>query len=224
MAPLVSLRSVCKTYRDGNVTALRDVSLDIAAGEFVSIMGQSGCGKSTLLNILGALDQPSSGQVLFEGQALAAARHLDRWRAEHVGFVFQSFYLLPNLTTWENVQIPMFEGRLPRHQRPAEAERLLGLVGLSDRLQHLPSQLSIGQRQRVAIARALANRPQMILADEPTGSLDSHSGQEVLELLAGLNAAEGTALVLVTHDAAIAHRARRHIRMLDGQIVEDRSV
>ncbi len=221
MAPLLALRSVGKTYRDGNVEALRDVSLEIHAGEFVTIMGPSGCGKSTLLNILGALDRPTTGDMLFNGKWLHKSRHLDRLRARQIGFVFQSFYLLPNLTAVENVQIPMFEGALPLAQRAAEAQRLLTLVGLADRLQHVPSQLSIGQRQRVAIARALANAPCIILADEPTGSLDSQSGCEVLELLVQLNEQQGTTLVLVTHDASIAERGRRLIRMLDGEVLED---
>jgi ABC-type lipoprotein export system ATPase subunit len=221
MAPLISLRSVGKTYRDGNVVALKQVSLDIEPGEFISIMGPSGCGKSTLLNILGALDRPTSGEILFHGQSLRDARQLDRLRAREIGFVFQSFYLLPNLTALENVQIPMFEGELGRAERVVEAQRLLGLVGLQDRLHHLPRELSIGQRQRVAIARAMANQPSLILADEPTGSLDSRNGQEVLELLSQLNAQHHTTLVLVTHDESIAARGRRQIRMLDGAVLAD---
>lgn len=221
MAPLITLRSVGKTYRDGNVEALREISLEIQAGEFVSIMGPSGCGKSTLLNILGALDRPTTGEVLFNGYALANPRDLDRLRAREIGFVFQSFYLLPNLTAIENVQIPMFEGTRPLSERVSEAKRLLTIVGLADRLHHLPNQLSIGQRQRVAIARALANGPSLILADEPTGSLDSQSGHEVLDLLTQLNEHDGTTLILVTHDGAIAERAKRLIRMLDGEVLED---
>ncbi len=218
---LVSLRNVCKTYRDGNVQALKDVSLDIAAGEFVSIMGPSGCGKSTLLNMLGALDRPTGGEVLWRGRSLGAARNLDQLRAREIGFVFQSFYLLPNLTAVENVQLPMFEGSLPRGKRVDEARRLLALVGLENRLNHLPNQLSIGQRQRVAIARALANKPALVLADEPTGSLDSQSGCEVMELLEKLNATEQTTLVVVTHDESVAGRGRRVVRMLDGRVEED---
>lgn len=221
MAPLIALRSVGKTYRDGNVEALHEISLEIHAGEFVSIMGPSGCGKSTLLNILGALDRPTTGEVLFNGHALLKPRDLDRLRARQIGFVFQSFYLLPNLTAIENVQIPMFEGTRPLAERVGEAKRLLTMVGLSDRLHHLPNQLSIGQRQRVAIARALANGPSLILADEPTGSLDSQSGHEVLDLLTRLNEHEGATLVLVTHDATIAERGKRLIRMLDGEVLED---
>lgn len=221
MAPLITLRSVGKTYRDGNVEALRQVSLEIQTGEFVSIMGPSGCGKSTLLNILGALDRPTTGEILFKGKSRLDSRELDRLRAQEIGFVFQSFYLLPNLTAIENVQIPMFEGTRPLAERVDAAKRLLTAVGLAERLYHLPNQLSIGQRQRVAIARALANGPSLILADEPTGSLDSQSGHEILDLLARLNEREGTTLVLVTHDAAIAERGRRLIRMLDGEVLED---
>ncbi|MEZ6134721.1 MAG: ABC transporter ATP-binding protein [Pirellulaceae bacterium] len=219
LAPLLELRNVCKTYTDGNVLALRDVSLQIHAGEFAGITGPSGCGKSTLLHMLGALDRPTSGEVLWNGNSILDGRNLDRLRSREFGFVFQSFYLLPNLTALENVQLPMFEGDLPLPQRVIEAKRLLNLVGLAERMEHLPSQLSIGQRQRVAIARALANSPAVIFADEPTGSLDSHSGREVMELLCRLNAESDTTLVVVTHDEAIAASCPRRIQMLDGAIV-----
>ena len=159
--PLVLLRDVCKHYRDGDVHALDEVSLDIQSGEFVSIMGPSGCGKSTLLNMIGALDRPTSGEVRFDGRSLEGINDLDQLRLRHIGFVFQSFYLLPNLTAEENVQIPMFESDRSRADRVTEARRLLALVGLEQRLRHLPSQLSIGQRQRVAIARAIANRTEI---------------------------------------------------------------
>ncbi len=218
---LVSFRNVSKTYRDGNVHALKSITFDICDGEFLCIMGPSGCGKSTLLNILGALDVASEGEVLFRGENLNALSTLDNFRAREIGFVFQSFYLLPNLTALENVQIPMFEGPLPSTARAAEARRLLELVGLAERIDHLPHQLSIGQRQRVAIARALANKPSLILADEPTGSLDSQSGREVLDILARLNTLEGTTLVIVTHDQAVAQRGERLVRMMDGEIIED---
>ncbi len=204
---------------DGNVRALRDVSLDVYAGDFITIAGPSGCGKSTLLHMLGGLDRPTSGEIQLYGEPLAEGTNLDRWRAERVGFVFQSFYLLPNLTAVENVQLPMFEGSLGRKQRVREAERLLEVVGLADRKLHLPNQLSIGQRQRVAIARALANDPAMVLADEPTGSLDSHSGGEVMQLLQRLNADRGTTLVVVTHDDGISRMGKRQVRMFDGAIV-----
>jgi ABC-type lipoprotein export system ATPase subunit len=218
--PLVSLKDVSKTYLDGGVRALRHVSLDIYAGDFMTIAGPSGCGKSTLLHLLGGLDRPSSGEVWLNGEMLKRDTNLDRWRSKQVGFVFQSFYLLPNLTAAENVQLPMFEGDLPRHQRALEAERLLEVVGLADRKRHLPNQLSIGQRQRVAIARALANRPVLILADEPTGSLDSQSGSEIMQLLRQLNQEHATALVVVTHDERIARMGSRQIQMLDGALGE----
>lgn len=221
--PLIAFRSVGKTYLDGNVEALKEVTFQIENGEFVSIMGPSGCGKSTLLNILGALDEPTTGEVLYRDEKLARSQ-LDQLRARQVGFVFQSFYLLPNLTAVENVQIPMFEGSLPLSKRVEEAKRLLQVVGLEQRFDHLPNQLSIGQRQRVAIARALANHPSLILADEPTGSLDSQSGREVLDLLSRLNETEGTTLVVVTHDQAVADRGRRLIRMLDGRILQDQLI
>jgi ABC-type lipoprotein export system ATPase subunit len=221
---LVSLRGVSKTYMDGNVQALRDVSLDVKAGEFLTIVGPSGCGKSTLLHMLGGLDRPSSGEIRFQGERLSADTNLDRWRARHVGFVFQSFYLLPNLTAAENVQLPMFEGELPRQARAGHAAELLELVGLGDRLHHLPNQLSIGQRQRVAIARALANEPLMVLADEPTGSLDSRNGRDVMELLKRLNQEHSTALVIVTHDERFAALGQRQVRMLDGAIIQPQDV
>ena len=218
---LISLINVSKTYLDGNVQALSNVSLEVRPGEFVSIMGKSGCGKSTLLNMMGALDRPTSGEVVFEGVPLTPSTNLDHLRSRRIGFVFQSFYLLPNLTALENVQLPMFEGPLPRSQRIPEAKQLLHLVGLEQRTNHLPNQLSIGQRQRVAIARALANRPCLILADEPTGSLDSQSGREVMDLLIKLNTDRCTTLIVVTHDAAIAARGKRVLTMSDGCVTDD---
>jgi putative ABC transport system ATP-binding protein len=218
---LVELRDVAKTYRDGGVRALDGVSLAIPAGDFVSIVGPSGCGKSTLLHMIGALDVPTAGEVRFRGTPLAAIRDLDRLRAREIGFVFQTFYLLPNLTARENVQLPMFGDGRSEADRVARADDLLARVGLDARRHHLPGQMSIGQRQRVAIARALANGPALVLADEPTGSLDSRSGGEVMDLLGRLHAEQGTTLVVVTHDAAVAARGRRTIRMLDGRIVTD---
>ena len=217
--PLVSMKAVCKHYRDGDVQALRDVTLEVHSGEFVAVMGPSGCGKSTLLNMIGALDRPTSGDVSIEGRSLAQIDDLDHLRSRSIGFIFQSFYLLPNLTAEENVQIPMFESERKRSQRPAHARHLLSLVGLDQRFKHLPGQLSVGQRQRVAIARALANDPKLILADEPTGALDSQSGIEVMDLLGELNASQKTTLVVVTHDRSVADRGGRLIRMRDGQIV-----
>ena len=216
--PLLHTDRLCKTYPDGQVNALVDVSLSIRRGEFVAIMGASGCGKSTLLNLLGALDQPTSGDVYFEGQPLSAIPNLDRFRALKIGFVFQSFFLLPTLTALENVQVPMFEGPLSARQRIAKASELLELVGMSQRARHRPGQLSVGQRQRVAVARALANDPVLLLADEPTGNLDSRTAAAVLDLFAHLHRDKGMTLVLVTHGMEVAERAERIIRMRDGRI------
>ena len=216
--PIVSLVDVSKHYRDGNVLALDNVSLDISAGEFLSITGKSGSGKSTLLNMIGALDRPTSGDIYVQGEQIAGSTNLDQLRSQKVGFVFQSFYLLPNLTALENIQIPMFESKRSPVERTDEAKRLLELVGLSDRASHLPKELSNGQRQRIAIARALANRPALVLADEPTGALDSQSGSDVMDLLCKLNE-DTTTLVVVTHDISIANRASRQIQIMDGRIV-----
>lgn len=221
--PLFELENVSKYYSDGDVHALRDISLTINAGESIAVVGKSGCGKSTLLNIIGALDKPTSGTIRFRGDSILQA-DLNQLRSREIGFVFQSFYLLPNLTALENVQLPMFESTRPLRERNEEAYRLLKLVGLDQRINHLPNQLSIGQRQRVAIARALANNPSIILADEPTGSLDSTSGQEVMALLFQLNAEYQTTLVIVTHDESLARQAKRVLKMIDGSIVSDLAV
>lgn len=216
--PLIELVDVGKHYDDGDVNALRGVSLTIHAGEFVAIIGPSGCGKSTLLNLLGALDRPTSGVVSFGGQSLAEIINLDQFRAHQIGFIFQAYHLLPNLTAIENVQITMFDTHPHRRERQAEARRLLERVGLGDRLRHRPNQLSIGQRQRVAIARAIAGNPPLILADEPTGALDSVAGHETMDLLDELRTQVGSTLVVVTHDDRVAARADRIITMADGQI------
>jgi putative ABC transport system ATP-binding protein len=211
-----------KTYPDGRVQALRGVTLGVRAGESVSITGPSGCGKSTLLNLLGALDRPDDGEVYFQGEPLSKRRDLDRLRARQIGFVFQSFFLLPTLTGRENVQVPMLGGPLSNRDRVKRAERLLESVGLADRAGHRPAQLSVGERQRVALARALANEPVLLLADEPTGNLDSQSAEDVLGLLAALQRDHGLATVVVTHSPEVAERADRMVRMRDGQIVEER--
>ncbi|MBV8266900.1 MAG: ABC transporter ATP-binding protein, partial [Planctomycetaceae bacterium] len=177
--PLLKAEGLTRIYPDGAVRALRGVSLAVAAGESVAVTGPSGCGKSTLLHLLGGLDRPTSGEVYFEGAPLGAL-DLDAFRARRIGFVFQSFHLLPTLSALENVQIPMFEGPWPRSERVARAVRLLDEVGLAHRRDHIPSRLSVGERQRVAIARALANEPALLLADEPTGNLDSVAQAEVL--------------------------------------------
>jgi putative ABC transport system ATP-binding protein len=212
---------VSRRYSDGDVSALDDVSLDIRRGDYLAIVGPSGSGKSTLLNLLGALDVPTSGDVLFEGQSLSRWGNLDAFRSQKIGFVFQSFYLLPTLTAVENVQIPMFEGSLSLEERVERAQELLRSVGLERRLHHRPMQLSVGERQRVAIARALANRPPLLLADEPTGNLDSHSGEEILDLFDQLHREQGETLVVITHSAEVAQRAQRVVEIRDGRIVKE---
>jgi ABC-type lipoprotein export system ATPase subunit len=215
---LLRVERLCKTYPDGQVNALVDVSLSIHRGEYVALMGASGSGKSTLLNLLGALDRPTSGEVYFEEQPLSAIADLDRFRSQKIGFVFQSFFLLPTLTALENVQIPMFEGALGARQRAGKAKALLDLVGMGDRMRHPPGQLSVGQRQRVAIARALANDPVLLLADEPTGNLDSRTAAAVLDLFAHLHRDKGMTIILVTHGQEVAERAERIVRLRDGRI------
>jgi putative ABC transport system ATP-binding protein len=210
-----------KHYNDGQVNALVDVSLAIRRGEYVAIMGPSGSGKSTLLNILGALDAPTAGDVFFEERPLSQIPNLDRLRARRIGFVFQSFYLLPVLTAAENVQVPMFEGGLVASARAKKAIDLLELVGMGPRVKHYPQQLSVGERQRVAIARALANDPVLLLADEPTGNLDSRAAEGVFNLFEQLHRDRGMTIVLITHDPGFAHRAQRLVTMQDGRIVAD---
>jgi ABC-type lipoprotein export system ATPase subunit len=220
---MIETRDLTRVYGDGEqIRALDGVNLTVEAGEFMAVMGPSGSGKSTLLNVLGALDRPSSGQVCVNGKDLATLSDIDGFRAKTVGFMFQLHNLLPALTARENVEIPM-TGHLAAEARRRRAEELLGLVGLSDRLNHLPGQLSGGQRQRVAVARALANQPPLVLADEPTGSLDTHAGQDLMSLLKELNHSQGVTFVIVTHDPAVARQTRRVVVMADGQIVrEDR--
>lgn len=211
-----------KLYPDGDVHALNGVTLDIPEGEYAAIIGPSGSGKSTLLNMLGALDRPDRGEVYFQGEALSKRRDLDRFRARQIGFVFQSFYLLPTLTSLENVQVPMFEGpRLGRRERVRKAHELLELVGLAKRAKHRPLQLSVGERQRVALARALANDPALLLADEPTGNLDSDNAAHVLDLFDAFQRDRGITLIVITHSADVAARANRVITMRDGQVVKD---
>jgi putative ABC transport system ATP-binding protein len=217
--PAISARGVRKSFEDGRIAALAGLDLDVAEGEFVAIVGPSGCGKSTLLHLLAALDAPDTGSIRIAGHDLASGRDLSHFRARHVGMVFQLHNLLPALTASENVQLPLFELGLPARERRARAERLLAAVGLAGREDNRPPQLSGGERQRVAIARALANEPPILLADEPTGSLDSRSGQLVLDLLDELRRSRGLTLVLVTHDAAVAARADRIVTMLDGRAV-----
>jgi putative ABC transport system ATP-binding protein len=203
------------------VRALDDVDLEIAAGEMVAVMGPSGSGKSTLLNMLGALDVPTSGRVIVNGQDLGKIRNLDRFRSQAVGFVFQMHNLIPTLTALENVEVPLRGQRMSARERRRRGRALLALVDLSDRERHLPSQLSGGQRQRVAIARALANDPNLILADEPTGNLDTTSGGELMDLLVSLNREHGATILVVTHDREVARRTRRILSMQDGRIVDE---
>jgi len=223
---LIETIHLSKIYGSGEtaVRALDDVNLTATPGEFVAIMGPSGCGKSTLLNMLGALDQPTAGEVWVAGENLAKLKNVDDFRARTVGFIFQLHNLLPTLTALENIETPM-QGRVASARRRRDrAMHLLTLVGLAARARHLPNQLSGGQRQRIAIARALANNPKLVLADEPTGALDSQSGEEILQLLGELNRSEGTTIAVVTHDRRVAQATQRILRMQDGRIVEDHRV
>ena len=222
---IVETRDLVKIYGDGaEVRALDGVNMRVARGEFISVMGPSGSGKSTLLNMIGALDRPTSGKVLVNGQNLAEVRDLDTFRARTVGFVFQLHNLIPTLTARENVEVPMMGQPISRGRRRRRAEELLELVGLADRMDHLPNQLSGGERQRVAIARALANQPALVLADEPTGDLDSQSGAEVIALMHRLNHELGTTFIVVTHDSAVARKTDRILIMRDGRIVHEHTV
>ncbi|GIW57518.1 MAG: macrolide ABC transporter ATP-binding protein [Candidatus Dojkabacteria bacterium] len=223
VSKIVELRSVYKKYGKGNkeVVVLRDVNLDIFAGEIVALVGPSGSGKSTLLNLIGGLDKPDVGEVIVDGRNLSRLndRELSIFRNRTIGFVFQFFYLQPYLTTQENVEIPlMFRGER-RDRRSEKARQVLKHVGLSDRMTHLPSQLSGGQMQRVAIARAIVNDPKIILADEPTGNLDTKTGAEIINLLHNINKSLRTTIVIVTHDPNVAGQAHRIIEISDGRVV-----
>ena len=220
-APILVAEGLVKTYDQGRVRALDGLDLEVAAGEFVSIVGPSGSGKSTLLHVLGALDRPDSGRVLLDGGDLAGQRRLDRVRARWIGFIFQLHNLLPALTALENAELPLLALGVGRRQRAERAAALLEAVGLRERLDHRPGALSGGERQRVAIARALVNEPKVVLADEPTGDLDRASGHRVMELLGALRHERGLTLVLVTHDLELAALAERTIRILDGKVVGD---
>ena len=224
MTALVRARDVRRDYpleREA-VHALRGVSLEIAKGEYLAIVGPSGCGKSSLLNLLGAIDAPTSGTVEIGGRDVGTLgdREVTEFRLRHIGFVFQRFYLMPILTARENVELPMAEAGVSAADRRARSTELLRYVDLGERLRHRPSQLSGGEQQRVAIARALANRPSLLLADEPTGELDAKTGAEIIALFGRLNA-DGTTVVVVTHDESLAHAARRIVHMRDGEIVAD---
>lgn len=227
MTRLLGARDLRRDYRMGRrgevVHAVRGVSLDVPRGDYLAIVGPSGSGKSSLLNLLGAIDTPDAGELSIAGRNIVGMsdRELTDFRLRNIGFVFQRFYLLPVLTARENVELPMAEAGVPRAVRRARASELLAYVGLAPREHHRPTQLSGGEQQRVAIARALANRPALLLADEPTGELDARTGEEIIELFGRLNA-DGTTLVVVTHDEDLASAARRVIHMKDGAIVVPR--
>jgi len=218
---LYEAAGLTKDYDDGRVAALRGIDMAIRHGEFVSIVGPSGCGKTTLLNMLGLLDRPSKGTLLFRGRDLTAMDDPAAYRAREIGFIFQSFHLLPNFTIEENVQMPMFGLPGSAASRRARAVELLEAVGLGHRLNHLPVKLSGGERQRAAIARSLANRPSILLADEPTGNLDSENSGHVMEILRRLRDEQRVTLVMVTHDHDLARHGTRIIRIKDGRIVTD---
>jgi len=222
-SPVISLREVRRDYALGaeRVHALQGVSLDIDYEDYVAIVGPSGCGKSTLLNLIGVIDQPTSGTVTIGGRRVDSMsdREATRFRLRNIGFVFQRFYLMPILSAVENVALPMAEAGVPRAERGERAAGLLSYVGLATRQRHRPSEMSGGEQQRVAIARALANRPALLLADEPTGELDAKTGAEIISLFQKLNA-DGTTLVVVTHDEELASAARRKVHMRDGKVVD----
>jgi len=220
--PLLSARSLAKTYTMGKraLEVLRGVSLDVARGEFVALRGASGAGKSTLLHLIGGLDTPNAGDIHFDGQNLASfsEKELTYFRNHRVGFVFQAYHLLPELNALENVCLPARMARTPVGKAGARGRDLLAWVGLKDRMDHKPYELSGGEQQRVAIARALINEPELLLADEPTGNLDSHTGGEIIGLLKNLRAEKQTTLVIATHDAKVAAHAERVVELVDGQI------
>lgn len=224
MDSLISVRDMCKIYNPGEneVRALDHVDLEIKKGEFVAIIGHSGSGKSTLMNMLGCLDVPTSGAYYLGGRDVSSLKdnQLSEIRNQEIGFIFQGFNLIANLTALENVELPLIYRGIARNKRHKLAKEALSQVGLEKRMEHKPSEMSGGQQQRVAIARAIAAQPPVILADEPTGNLDSASTQEIMEILKGLHEA-GHSVILITHDNDIAEQAKRVVRILDGKIVED---
>jgi putative ABC transport system ATP-binding protein len=216
-----SAAGLTKQFDDGQVMALREVDFKIAEGEFVAITGPSGCGKTTLLQLLGALDRPSGGELLYRGNSVPDLPDPAAYRARQIGFIFQSFHLLQTFTAAENVQIPMLESDAPKNERGKRAAELLKSVGIEHRKSHYPAKLSGGERQRVAIARSLANSPGVLLADEPTGNLDSENAGQIMDLLRKLHRENKMTLVMVTHDLEIAQSASRIIQMKDGHIVSN---
>ena len=219
---LISLFDVVKEYDKGTVKALDGINLNIFEGEFVSIIGPSGSGKSTLLNMLGALDKPTRGKVFIDGIDLVKEKDLSQFRQEKIGFVFQLHNLIPNLSVFDNVQIPLLPTGMSNKKMKEKASEIIAAVGLEDKKKQRPNKLSGGQRQRVAIARALVNNPSIILADEPTGSLDSKTGEMILNLLMQMHERYNVTLIIVTHDNDVAALAERTIKIKDGQIIEDK--
>jgi putative ABC transport system ATP-binding protein len=215
----VEIKDLYKSYENGNIKALNGINLTIKDGEFVSIIGPSGSGKSTLLNMLGALDVPDSGTIKVAGQDLNSSKKLNEFRSEKIGFIFQLHNLIPNISVIENIEIPMFTQGLSSSEMRSRALKLLDDVGLKDKAKILPNKLSGGERQRVAIARALANNPSIILADEPTGSLDSKTSTKILKQLIDLHKSKNVTLIIVTHDMDVAKLADRVIEVLDGEII-----
>jgi putative ABC transport system ATP-binding protein len=225
MAQMIVMRGIRKVYSTGRVEveALRGVNLEIGGNDYVAVVGPSGSGKSTLMNIMGCLDTPTAGEYVLSGETVGGLdrNRLAEIRNRHIGFVFQNFNLLPYATALENVELPLLFGGVAARERSERAKEMLEKVGLADRMEHKPTELSGGQMQRVAIARALVNRPAIVLADEPTGNLDSTSGQGIVGLFNELHAA-GQTIVIITHDQAVARIASRVVQMRDGEIVEDR--
>lgn len=225
---MIQLKQIEKSYRTDTIEtlALNGINLDVFKGEFLSIMGPSGCGKSTLLNIMGLLDAPTKGEVLIDGTKTVhfSDKELARFRNHKLGFIFQSFHLINDLKVLDNVELPLLYRNVSARERTALAKEALTKVGLSNRMKHFPSQLSGGQKQRVAIARAIVGKPEIVLADEPTGNLDSAMGNEIMNLLLELNATEGTTVIMVTHDETMAKKTHRLIRLFDGAQVNDHSL
>jgi putative ABC transport system ATP-binding protein len=224
MSTMIALEGIEKVYRTDRIetVALSDINLQVAGGEFLSVMGPSGCGKSTLLNVIGLLDEPTKGRVQLNGTAIQSYRDaaLARVRNREIGFIFQTFHLIPDLSVVDNVEIPLLYRRMAGSERRKQALAALDRVGLTARIHHFPSQLSGGQQQRVAIARAIVGNPRILLADEPTGNLDSQMGDEVMHILQALRKDSGTTIVMVTHDPRLADQTGRTVRLFDGRQVQ----
>lgn len=221
---MLSLNNINKTFHTDKIEtiALKDINLQVKKGEFISIMGPSGCGKSTLLNIIGLLDVPTTGDISLSGHPITSYKdkHVAKLRNENIGFIFQSFHLIKDLTVLDNVELPLLYRNISANERKKRALEALDKVGLTARTQHFPPQLSGGQQQRVAIARAIVGQPELLLADEPTGNLDSHMGEEIMSILQSLHQDDGTTIVMVTHDQKQAELTERIIRVYDGQLIQ----